>query len=151
MTFFEIYRYRTGSRSFCGLEEHFIRRGPEWNTRQSCPVGSSCPVACRHSLTERTKGMKVAGPFDLIRGGKTWKTLFVWCAYFRKPRRAAVDGQTEERRDERRLKEAGSTPGQAGKTAPKVGQVYIMQLGSSVMARTCYAVGTIMVFEYLHI
>lgn len=59
-----------------------------------------------------------------------------------------MDEQTEERRGEKGLKEAGSTPGQAGKTAPKVGQVYIMQLGSSVMARTCNAVGTIMGLEY---
>lgn len=48
-----------------------------------------------------------------------------------------MDEQTQERREEKRLKEAGSTPGQAGNTVPKVGQVYIMQLGSSVMARTC--------------
>lgn len=52
-----------------------------------------------------------------------------------------MDEQTGERKEEKRLKEAGSTPGQAGNTVPKVGQVYIMQLGSSVMARTCNAVG----------
>lgn len=76
------------------------------------------------------------------------KTLFVSRAYFRKPGRALWAAQTEKReekrgrRGEKRPKEAGSTPGQAGKTAPKVGQVYIMQLGSSVMGRTCDAVGT---------
>lgn len=60
---------------------------------------------------------------------------------FQEAKESSVDKQTQQRREEKRLKEAASTPGQAGNTVPKVGQVYIMQLGSSVMATTCNAVG----------
>lgn len=56
--------------------------------------------------------------------------------------------QTDVRSEERRLKEAGNAQGQAGKTEPKVGQVYIMQLGSSVVARTCNAIGMIIGLKY---
>lgn len=97
-------------------------------------------------LNRRNRGIKLAGQFDLINGGMPCKTLFVSCAYFRNPKAFGQRSQdisaavSAVSRKEKKKTYPGWAHTGAGKGESKVGQVYIMQLGSSVMAITRNAV-----------
>lgn len=101
---------------------------------------------CSYPDYQRNRGIKLAGQFDLINGGMARKTMFVSSAYFRNPKALDNVAWIKAPQSRRGLLGEKKHPAwahtEAGKREPKVGQVYIMQLGSSVMAITCNAFGT---------